>query len=310
MNLSNRHEIEQLLRRDGAVSRREHPELARALSWLAESGRLTIALPGVYVGAGTAGDARTRIMALAVAEPNAVFTRHAAASLSFWPELGVDTVVAAVPSKRLSPAGFRLERRSIPPELVRTRGHLYLTSPALTALDLVASLGGDAIDQALRTGSVTLEDLHRALELTPHRRGNLDRLEMLLDSRDCPWAASERLLHRILREAGLQGWVANRPVQLSEGLFVVDALFELARLAIEIDGWEFHARRPPDFEATLRKHTALESAGWKVLHFTWRQLHDEPAWVLAKIEQALEWNDRPVMATATTGSRRGVARRG
>lgn len=295
MKISHRDEIERLLHHEGAVSRRQHPDLARTLSWLAESGRVTAILPGVYVRADAAVDPGTRIRALALAEPNAVLTQHAAAVVSFWPDLRVDTVVAAVPSKRHSPAGFRLERRSIPSELVSTREDLYLTAPALTALDLVPSLGGDGIDQALRTGAATLDDLRVAMELTPNRRGNHERMVMLRDSRDAPWAASERLLHRLLREAGLVGWDTNRPVRLPEGLFYVDALFEVARLAIEIDGWEFHARRPADFEATLHKHTALESAGWRVLHFTWAQLTGDPAWVLDKIRQALEWDDRPLI---------------
>ena len=84
----------------------------------------------------------------------------------------------------ISRPGFRFDRRRVPPELVHERHGLRMTVPALTALDLCAELGGDAIDQALRTRTATLEGLHRALELTGHRRGNQDRRALLLDSRD------------------------------------------------------------------------------------------------------------------------------
>ena len=53
----------------------------------------------------------------------------------------------------------------------------------LTALDLCATVGGDAIDQALRTRATTLGQLYRALELTGGRKGNRSKRQLLLDSR-------------------------------------------------------------------------------------------------------------------------------
>lgn len=119
------------------------------------------------------------------------------------------------------------------------------------------------------------------------RRGNNLRASVLEDSRSSPYAESERILHRLLRHAKLTGWATNVPVRLAEGPFYLDAAFERAMLAIEIDGWEFHARLPSDFTRTLGRHTALEADGWRVLHFTWAHLTERPDWVIAKIIEAL-----------------------
>jgi Protein of unknown function (DUF559) len=107
-------------------------------------------------------------------------------------------------------------------------------------LDLWETLGGDAIDHVLRTRAATLEQLHRALELTPARAGNRLKRQLLLDSRSERWSAAERSLHRLLRAAGITGWKANRPVIPRDLTFYVDVIFRKLKLVIEIDGRLYH----------------------------------------------------------------------
>jgi very-short-patch-repair endonuclease len=292
-------EIDRLLSVRRAVARRQHPELARALLFLVESGRLVSALPGVYVRSEDARDPLVRARALVLSDPGAVLTHRAAACWSFWPDIRMDLVDAALASRRRAPAGFRFQRRRIPPELVRYRDGAHFTDPALTALDLVPDVGEDGIDRALRLGVASLAGLRHALELSPHRAGNPQRRTALLDSRDQPWSRSERLLHRLLRDAGVGGWQTNVEVRLADGTFFLDVAFVAQQVGVEVDGWEFHARQPRDFDATLRRHSILESAGWRVLHFTWSHLVDDPAWVLERIVQTVERENRPL--TVGTG---------
>src|SRR6185437_8876496 len=159
-----------------------------------------------------------------------------AARLSFWPELQADVVECAVRHSRAPQTGFRFTRRHIPSDLVVRRSGIRCTSPALTALDLCTTHGGDAIDQALRTRATTLAQLHRAMELTAARVGNPTKRYLLLDSRDEPWSTAERKLHRLLRKAGITRWKANRPVVLDDFTCYVDVIFSNHKLAIEIDG--------------------------------------------------------------------------
>jgi hypothetical protein len=56
--------------------------------------------------------------------------------------------------------------------------------------------------------------------------------------------------------------------------------------AQEIDGWETHGTRLA-FEEDRRRRNRLVLAGYTVLNFTYRQLVDEPEWVIACIRRAL-----------------------
>jgi hypothetical protein len=104
------------------------------------------------------------------------------------------------------------------------------------AAPLATSACSDAIDIALRGRAVTLAAMYEALRMTPHRTGNLERLRLLIDSRNEPWPAAERLSHRLLRAAGITGWQTNLPVEIDSELFYLDIAFTKQKLAIEIDG--------------------------------------------------------------------------
>jgi hypothetical protein len=167
--------VAQIVSSRGVIVRRAHPDLAGTLDHLLASGELVAVLPGVYAKP-PGSDLRVRVAAVMAWDPDAVLVTAAAARLWFWPTLPCSIVEVALPHRAyLSRPGFSFVKRSIPAELVTEWSGIRMTVPALTALDLSGSLGGDAIDVALRTGQATLDDLRRALELTAGRRGNLAR---------------------------------------------------------------------------------------------------------------------------------------
>ena len=139
------------------------------------------------------------------ASPDAVLLGAAAARISFWPAAPLDHVEAAVRCVLKPQPGFSFSRRRIPEELIAVRGGLRYTVPALTAIDLATFECSDAIDIALRVRAATLAGMYEALRMTPHRAGNLEKLKLLIDSRNEPWSAAERLSHRLLRAAGHYG---------------------------------------------------------------------------------------------------------
>jgi hypothetical protein len=143
-------------------------------------------LPGVYAPRLDVDTFDTRISALMAWEPNAILVGAAAARVSFWPTIRVPTVTCAVKHHRQPQRGFHFSRRQVPAELVVSRAGLRYTSPALTALDLCESHGGDAIDEALRARATTLRNLHHALQLTSARVGNAEQRQLLLDAKDEP----------------------------------------------------------------------------------------------------------------------------
>ena len=109
---------------------------------------------------------------------------------------------------------------------------------------------------------------------------------MLLDSRDQPWSAAERLAHRLLHAAHITGWISNFRVVVRGAGYFIDIAFRGARLAIEIDG-RLHEDDPAIFESDRVRQNALVLAGWRVLRFTYRMLVEEPDLVIATIVRAL-----------------------
>ena len=271
----------------GLIARRCHPELVASMEWLVHRGELTSLLPGIYATPVAAADQLVRMRATTLWEPNAVLTHEAAAWLTFWPTIRVPQIKVAASSRTARRAGWQSSRRSIPPELIIERRGIRCTTPALTALDLIDTHGGDAVDALLRSRQATLEDLNEVLRSSPGRRGNSRRRQVLIESRTEPWSAAERLAHRLLHEKGIKDWTANYPVEICGYPYWIDIAFPAVKLAIEVDGREFHEGADV-FERDRYRQNDLVNAGWRVLRFTPRMLRDRPAIVAETIRKALQ----------------------
>lgn len=280
-----------LLAGGGVIRRREHPEQCRHLDHLRATGELVGILPGILVRAGTQEDWRTRLRAgLLWLGPDAVVTRFAAARLTFWPECTNDEIAFSRPQGTPRPQpGWPVMRTSIPPELQWRLENVAVSCPAYTAMELAAGpCGGDVIDRVLRSRQASLAQLHGALNALAGRPGNAVRTRLLRDSRDEPWSALERAGHRLLRQHRISGWRANAWVQTRTGGAFADLLFARQRVIVEFDGWEYHHDREA-FDADRRRRNELVLAGYVVLNFTWRQVEDDPEWVISCIRRALNW---------------------
>jgi very-short-patch-repair endonuclease len=282
-----RAEVDRVVRNGrGLISRRDHPGLANTIVWLVRRGKLVPVLPGVYAPPELAHNLDVMMRAVNFRQPDAVILGAAAARASFWPDAPLRTVDVAAPTRLARRPGYTFSCRRIPPELIVERDGLRYTTAALTAIDLATFECADAIDIALRTRAATLSGMYEALRLTPNRTGNQERLRLLIDSRNEPWSAAERLAHRILRGACFNGWEMNHPIFLEGHLYYIDIAFKHVKLAIEIDG-----RRHEDdedlFESDRWRQNALVADGWRVLRFTWRMLKEHPEVVVAAIRQAL-----------------------
>jgi very-short-patch-repair endonuclease len=284
-----RDEVELLLRTGGGlVVRREHPQLGASFDWLIREGRLATVLPGVYATPEIARTWQTRARALALRHRDAVLLGAAAGRVSFWPGAPLNHVEAAVRCVLKPQPGFSFSRRRIPEELIAARGGLRYTVPALTAIDLATFECSDAIDVALRIRAATLDGMYEALQMTPHRAGNREKLRLLIDSRSEPWSAAERLSHRLLRSARITGWETNLPVHIDGQVYYLDIAFKQQKLAIEIDG-RLHQTDEELFESDRWRQNALVADGWRVLRFTWAMLRDHPEVFVSAIIEALHW---------------------
>lgn len=278
-------EIARILERERVIARRDHSHLGQTLYRLAERGELQVVLPGVFAPPDTCADLATRAAAACRYDRSAVITGDAAAALSFWPELEVETIVVAGGQHRVTRPGFEFVRRTIPPAFVRARQGIRLTATGLTALDQVDRHGGAGIDRALRGRRVSLEEMRAALDATPCRVGNDDRRAVLLDSRGEPWSELERLAHRLLRDAGIDGWTANVWVETAAGDYIVDIAFHHSPLVIELDGRAYHG--PAKFDEDRMRGNELLLAGKVVLRFTWNMVRHHSQAVVRTVRRSL-----------------------
>ncbi|HEY5786023.1 MAG TPA: DUF559 domain-containing protein [Microlunatus sp.] len=236
---------------------------------------------------GGADELAIKAAAVARWDPSAVICGRAAAALTYWPKITVGPLVVASPVRHARRRGFTFVERRIPADLVREVEHVRITVPALTAVELATSDFTDPIDIALRQRVASLPSMHEAIQLTPHRRGHTDRRRVLLDSRDEPWSAAERLAQRIYRRAGITGWATNLKTVVPDiGTYYLDIAFRRGRVASEIDG-RLHETDVDLFESDRIRQNALMLRGWLVLRFTWHMLDQDPAYVIATTQEAV-----------------------
>ena len=263
-----RHGLKEHLDRRHVINDVHHPELDRALNACRCRGDLAAVLPGIFCYAHKATEFDVRLAAAAASTRPYTLIGRAAAKRTWWPELECDVVSLAHVGRLEPKSGFTFVDRYIPPALIDDSGDLPITTPALTVLDLIPELGADCVDEALRRRIVTLPELWEALRLTPRRRGNTQRRELLADSRDKPWSPLERRAHRLLRERRMTGWTTNHEVLIDGEQFFID----VAIAHLKIDGYEFQSSRAA-FHRDRRKDALLAREGWLVMHFSSETLH-------------------------------------
>lgn len=196
-----------------------------------------------------------------------------------------DTLEVTVPRdrrRRIHP-GTKLRRRDLDPAEVIERNDLRVTHLPLTVIEAAARSSGGAkiMDTALQR-HLDLPELWKSHLNNKGRHGSPRARILLLAAGDGARSEAERLLGKLLRQAGITGWKANYRV----AGYKVDYGFPAATLALETDGWAFHSD-PDVFRSDRIRQNALILAGWHVLRFTWLDLNEYPERVIAQIRRAL-----------------------
>lgn len=179
--------------------------------------------------------------------------------------------------------GIRTRRRDLARADVVERNALRVTELALTVIEAaVRARGGAALMDSALLRHVELRDLWRAHLRNKGRHGSPAARMLLQAAADGARSEAERLLVKLLREAGITGWRTNYPV----GGYKVDVGFPKQKVAIEADGWAFH-HDPEVFVADRNRQNKIALLGWKVLRFTWLDLTEYPQRVIAEIRTAV-----------------------
>lgn len=229
--------------------------------------------------------------------PDSVLCLGTAARLHGLPVPDDGLVHVLVPHPRAARGALTPHEFAVLPADVERAGRTNVTTLPRTIFDCVGRLD-DRESERLMIWVLTREllgrdELQRAIAERPRRWGNTRRRRAVDHTRTGAMGPAERRLHAILSGAGVTGWLADQPVYDDAGLIGrVDVLFAGARLVIEIDGMAYHGA--DRFQADRTRQNRLVRAGFTVLRFTWADLTERPAEVLAQILTTLDRLGAPV----------------
>lgn len=169
-----------------------------------------------------------------------------------------------------------------------------VTGIARSVLD-TASLVGDSeldciIDAVLRQRLCSLQDLLDTVDAhgTKGRTG-AGRLKRLLRERNAeevPDSRFNRMVGRLLVDAGLEPPTYEHDVDVNGRRFRLDLAYPSHGLAIECDSARWHHNRR-SFELDPKRRNVLLLAGYRVLSFTWHDFVGDPEGLVATVRAGL-----------------------
>jgi very-short-patch-repair endonuclease len=140
---------------------------------------------------------------------------------------------------------------------------------------------------AVQSRRCTVEQLLAELEEGSVRGSALFR-EALAEVAQGTRSGPEGELLALIRRGKLPEPLLNARLFVGEEMIArPDAWWPDHRVAVEVDSREWHLG-PAGWEQTMRRHARMSVLGIQVLHFSPRQIRDEPEQVLATIRAALE----------------------
>lgn len=231
--------------------------------------------------------------ALAAAGPGVVASHHDAAHmyrldlLEPPPDAVSLTMPPALTARRSARPGINLHYASLPPSHIALRDKVPVTTVPRTVLDLGRTLpfraGVVTADSALFRGWTTKADLLSAIDAMAHWPG-VDRARQVVDFAD---AKAESPFESIARVAFYDWGLPAPELQVVVGadgevIARVDFYWRQHATIAEADGALKYAN-PDRARQQLERDARLRTAGFEVVHFTWRDLHTNPNMVMWRI---------------------------
>ncbi len=238
------------------------------------SGRWLTVFRGVYAIAGVPSTPQRRLRAACLYRSGVAAFGTTAAALFGLDDFQLEPI-HVVCSRALKLPGIqchkidRLERRDI----TFAQG-IPATTIHRTLLDLGARVSNvrleDALDCAFRRGLSAPERVRREAGLigTRGRKGPATTIAFL-DEIDGPLPSwLERRFIRVLKDLKMSRFVREFEAL---GNYRIDFAWPRIKLGVEVHGAKWHVRK---WQKDLRRHNELTTAGWTMLHFTYRDIRD------------------------------------
>lgn len=240
-----------------------------------------------------------RSQAAALHWPDGVVCLRTAALLHRIPLADDGLVHVLVPIARASGRGMVTHQWPLEPGDVTQVALASATDRRRTVLDCLGRLPDAEVDSLVAWVSsrrlLTADEIDEWLTRHPYSWGNARRRRVLDRLRTGTGSEAEARLHQLLRRAHIGGWIAGAHLLGEVGVAAqADVWFPAERLVVEVDGVVAHG--PARFQADRAWQNALVRAGCTVLRFTWRDLVNSPAEVIATILATLAGLRRQVCA--------------
>jgi len=250
------------------------------------SGEWVVVRPHVYAIGGAPPTWLQSVAAVALCTRADAWVSHQTAA-ALWRLRGIDDAAIHVVTgleRRVRLEGVRGHRSgALFTADLTIRHRIPVTTPARALVDLSTAIPrrqlGTAIDDAIRRRVMTLASFRQCvarLAEAPGRR--LVVLHELLADRvpgyDPGDSDLESRVLRLLVANGLPPPVQQHRVRLGGHTFRIDLAYPGIRLAIELDGWEFHRTRTA-FDDDRARANLLVSHGWTLVRFTSRSTDGE-----------------------------------
>jgi very-short-patch-repair endonuclease len=288
-------------RQHGVLARHQAIELGmtpRMIEWRVASGRWRPVHPGAYVLAGSPGTWRQAVMAAVLwGGPGSVASHRTAAVL--WNLDGISAADIEITTTRniRSPKVIVHRTTGLARADVTTIATVPVTNPTRTLIDLALKIDDvaleTALDDALSRDLTRLPRLNwRIGQLSSVRYKGLRVLRDLVAARDPRQAVPESVLEtrllQLLRSTGVPEPITQyQIVENGKPIARVDFAYPHVLLAIEADGYRYHARKGR-WQADLKKRSALASLGWRLIVVTWDDVTRAHRETVNRIHKALD----------------------
>ncbi len=230
-----------------------------------------------------------RWMAAVLAGGGGAALRRRSASALWDFHAGGVRIEVATPTQRRSRDGILFHHSKLRPDELTEHDGIPVTTVPRTLFDLATVLRPRQLERALNEAeALQLWNELSLLDLLHRYRGRpgAAAIRALLAARDQGATITRSELElkflEFLDSAGLPSPETN---VLIEGL-EVDCLWRAPRLAVELDGRDFHSTRAA-FERDRERDRILQVAGWRPVRVTWRQLHGSPQRLARDLQRLL-----------------------
>ncbi len=287
----------------GLVARRQALSIGlsrKAISHRVRSGRWETVRAGVFAVGGYVPSWQRSVLAAVLAAGETAAASHLTAAhlwgvhLECPNEIEITTAI----ERQIRLVGIAAHRTGILPEHDRaTHLGIPVATMARTVVDLSGSIAtprlGSLLDEGLRRRLLTLTALHACASRlsipAPGRRPVI--VQSLLAARipgyDPGDSDLETRCWQAIRAAGLPLPVPQFRVSIGDHRYRIDLAYPDARLAIEVDGFDFHRSRT-SFDADRARGNALVLAGWQLLRFTSKSSDEEMVACITAAREASE----------------------